>query len=208
MASSYPASLDSAEDLYIATNNTATVLVGAITPSSTSITIANASGLQATSGLVSIGSEIIKYSSIDTGGVNPVLLGCTRGFDGSVAKSHTDGSRVDIRWVADHHNVLSSAIRKIQNELGVSPSSADFSSVALRLAANLPLIVPMSLGTDWSFTHDRRRIVGVQLWRSNGLGGYELFTAPVSQELNPAGTAQVTINLGAGNDEEGFIVVL
>lgn len=204
--SNYPAFIDTSEVLYVAVNNKHTSLVGAITAGATSIAILDATNLQPANGIISIGIEVIKYTSIDVGGANPVLLGCTRGFDGTPASAHSSGTRVDVRWVAAHHNGLAAAIIAIQTELGTTPGGA-FANLAERLDLNLPLIVPMSLSNDWSFTHNRKRIVGIQLWAKNGSNNYEIFEAGIEQELNITGAAQVDILLGAGNDREGYMVV-
>lgn len=206
--SSYPTSLDTTETLYVAVNNKATTLVSPITAVNTDIAVVDASGLQSTNGLVSIGSEVIKYAFIDNGGANPVLSGCTRGFDGTTADAHGQGKRVEVRWVAAHHNGLVDAIIKMQSAMGLDPAmSADYADVAERLDLNLPVTVPIALSNDWSFTHNRKRLISVQLWKKNLSNNYEQFFPGIEQELNPAGTAAVTILLGAGNDQEGYIVV-
>lgn len=198
--SNYPASIDTLETLLIAANNTRTRLSGAIGAATVDILVQDASALQSNGGVVSIGTEVIKY---DTKSGN-LLQNCTRGFDGTTAVPHTDGAEVDLRWVAIHHNGLADAIRKIEQTLGANPQGS-YGSVLERLTLNLPQIISKSLGTDWSFTHSRKRLVGVQLWRKVGTG-YEQFLAHVSQEINPAGAAAVTIILT--EDEEGYIVVL
>lgn len=206
--SSYPTSLDTTESLYVAVNNKATTLVSAVTAVNTDIAVNDASGLQSNNGLVSIGTEVIKYSFIDNGGAFPVLSGCTRGFDGTTAVAHAEGARVEVRWVAAHHNGLVDAIIKIQSALGLDPAmAADYADLAQRLDLNLPVVVPIALSNDWSFTHNRKRLVHVQLWKKNVADNYEQFYPGIEQELNPAGTAAVTILLGAGNDQEGYIVV-
>lgn len=202
--STYPAAVDTPEGLLVAINNFRTTLVGTITPSDTTITVLSAAGLQATNGIVSIDAEIIQYESIGPG---PALLNCLRGYDGTSNTTHSDGAAVENRWVAIHHNGLVAAIRAIEAAIGVSPSGS-YAALVDRLASNLPLVISKTLSSDWSFTHDRKRIVGIQLWRKTGVNLYEQFTAPIVQEYNPLGTAAVTIQLGAGNDEEGFLVVL
>jgi hypothetical protein len=200
--STYPAQVDTTEGLLTPSNNIRTKLVGTITPATTSISILSATGLQPLNGVISIDSEVIKYESIGPG---PMLLNCVRGFDGTPNTSHTDGADVESRWVAIHHNGLVAAIIATQAALGVSPAGS-FSTLVARLADNLPLVISKSLSSDWSFTHARKRLVGLQLWRKTGLNVYEQFTAPVVQEYNPLGSATVSIPLGG--DQEGFIVVL
>ena len=206
----YPASLDTPQTLYVAVNNKATTLIATLSPSNTDIGIADASQLQPTGGLVSIGDEVIKYTSIDTGGHNPVLMNCLRGYDGTTAAVHSMGARVEVRWVAAHHNTLSAAIIALQTQLGLLPldeTTVTYASLSEMLELNLPLVIPMALSADWSFTHNRKRICAVQLWRLKSGDLYERFDAGVEQQLNPLGVAAVSILLGTGNTQEGFLVV-
>jgi hypothetical protein len=206
---SWPADIDTPGDLLVALNNWSTTTTGPINETNVDIGIANGDGLQATDGLVSIGSEVIKYSFIEQSGGVYVLRDCDRGYDGTSPQQHGSGARVELRWVAEHHNRLAQAIIAMQTALGVTPTAA-YDSLAERLENNLPTIETVQpASTDWSFSHDRRRLVTVQLWRLNSsTGRYEEFEANVEQELNPAGPATVTISLGSGNEEEGFIIVL
>lgn len=198
--SSYPASIDTLETLLVAANNVRTRLSGAIGAGTTDILVQDASAFQANAGVFSIGTEVIKYTTK----AGNLFQGCTRGFDATTAAPHQDGETVDLRWVAAHHNGLADAIRKIEQTLGVSPQASS-TNVATRLSAGLPATIAKALSSDWSFTHDRRRIVAIQLWRKVAATDYEQFFAPIQQELNPSGSATVTILLTS--DEEGFIVI-
>lgn len=202
----YPGALDTANGLYQPINNFRTTLRAAITSTTSDIPIVNASGLQPNNGLVSIDNEVIHYDFIqDQNTASPILRNCLRGFDGTTSAAHGNGADVELRWVAGHHNILSQAIRQIEAELGIAPAGG-FTDLAERLAKMLPAVLPVATPTaDWSFTHDRNRIVGIQLWRKAVSGKYEQFTAQIEQELNLTATALVTINLD--NAEEGFLVV-
>lgn len=204
----YPAALDTNLTLYVAVNNKATTLVAPLSPTNIDIAILDDSSIQATDGLVSIGDEVVKYSFIDNAGPNPILRNCLRGYDGTAAAAHPAGRRVEIRWVATHHNGLADAVIAIQTQLGVDPAAALFyGNLANRLSLNLPLVIPIALSADWSFTHNRRRLVSIQLWRNTTGDKYEMFTSNIEQQLNPIGVAAVSILLGTGNDKEGFLVV-
>ena len=202
----YPGALDTANGLYQPINNFRTTLRAAITSTTADIPIVNATGLQPNKGLVSIDNEVIWYDFIqDQGTATPVLRNCQRGYDGTLAAAHGNGADVELRWVADHHKILSLAIRQIEGALGVDPA-AGFASLAERLAKMLPIVIPVATPTnDWSFINDRNRIVGIQLWRKTGTGNYEQFTAQIEQELNLTDDAQVSILLDSA--EEGFLVV-
>jgi len=210
MPTQFPAALDTQNDLLVAVNNWgATVMVG-VTSGNTEISLSSVTGLQTAGGVVGIEDEVVAYAGLDTLSNPPRLIGCTRGFDGTLAAAHGAGVRAEVRWVATHHNVLVGALLAMQVALGIAPATdplnnQSFASLAARLTNSLPLILAKN-GVNWSFTHSRRRIVGTQLWRLNVGGNYEIFTAPTEQELNPSGVAAVTITLPA--TQQGFIVVL
>lgn len=206
----YPASLDTNQTLYVAVNNKATLLTAGISPANVDIGIQSAAGLQAEDGLISIDDEVITYESIDNSGPTPVLLNCTRGFDGTSAATHSAGARVEVRWVAKHHNTLADAIIAIETRLGLLPLTVNgvvMTNLTNMLELTLPLIIPMASSADWSFTHNRKRICSIQLWRKNSSNNYERFDAGIEQQLNPLGVAAVSILLGTGNNQEGFLVV-
>ena len=203
---SYPATIDNAEDLYIAINNFSTTCSGLVSAGQTGIAVADVTRLPP-SGMVSIDDEVIFYEYIS----GLVLSNCHRGYDNTTPSQHADGSRVEVRWVAEHHNRLSVAIRTIESILGVDPRGG-FLDVAERLAKNLPIVTPMASASSWVITHDRKRVVDVQLWRrvigAPNPNTYERFTAPITQVVDFAGISTVTAEFGTGNAEEGYIVVI
>ncbi len=199
---SFPAALDTAQDLLIAANNFATNCIGFVSSGQAAIAVVSSTGLPA-SGVISIDSEVISYGYIDTGGANPVLRDCTRAFDGTNGAQHADGSRVELRWVASHHNVLSAAIRAIQGALGINPQGT-FADLVTRLEQTLPVTLARSPDTVWTFTHDRKRVVSVQLWRKVATNEYELFESTSTQQVNSSGTSTVTIELA--HSEEGYVI--
>jgi hypothetical protein len=203
--STYPAAIDDESSLLRAINNFATTLTGAVNGSNVDLPVAAVTGLQTEDGVVSIDDEVILYTSIDTGGSVPVLRSCTRGYDGTPAQSHSIGARVEARWIAKHHNSLAAAVIAIETALGEDPGGIS-DSLATRLARGLPEVVAVQpAASTWQVAHDKRRIVGVQLWRKVG-SAYEKFDAPISQELNPTGPAYVTATLSEA--VEGYLVLL
>lgn len=206
MPTNYPAALDIAQDLLIAVNNIATSCIGAVGSGSTGIAIVSATGWPA-SGFASIESEVVFYDYIDVGGANPVLhipsSGPGRGADGTTAVSHIDGSKVELRWVAGYHNYLSAAIRAIEAALGINPQGG-FTDVATLLGQASPVILSVSSSVTWTFTHTRKRLVVVQLWRNIDVNTYERFDAPMNQLVNSSGTSTVTIVLPAAM--AGYII--
>lgn len=198
--SQYPASLDTTASLMRVINNYATTLTSTINSSQTIIPLVSTSGLQAP-GTVSIGSEVIYYLTI-TGNT---LTSCIRGFDGTTAAAASIGSKVEQRWVAVHHNLLASAIAGIEQLLGLTIQGSEL-DLSTRLNRALPQLVPfVTTVSDWSFTHDRRRGVSVQLWRLKAANTYELFEANIEQVINSGGLSNVNITLTSA--ESGFAVI-
>jgi hypothetical protein len=124
--SKFPADIDEQKDLLKPTNNWQTTLASAIESSSVDIALhsgADVGALQPQGGVLSIESEVVKYEFIDTGGANPLLRNCTRGYDNTTAASHGAGTTVASRMTATHHDVLVAAILKIEQALGPIGSS-------------------------------------------------------------------------------------
>lgn len=205
----WPASFDASTDLLVAVNNFTTTLVSAIGPSDTSIAVTSVTGLQTVNGVISIDGEVVLYTGINTGGANPVLFGCARGVDGSTAAAHSAGAPVELRWVARHHNTLVAAVMALQAALGVTPASdpvnsQTFASLADRLSNTLPMVLSKAVSSDWTFAHDRKRLLDVSCWRKNGSSYVPVTPNVISQSVNTSGTSVVTIQFSAGY--EGYVV--
>jgi len=198
-ASQYPAALDDDSTLYNVTNDFATLLTAGVAPGDLTINVASTAGLPPI-GLVSIDDEIIYY----TGTTGTTLTGCMRGFDSSAAVAHVIGARVEERWVADHHNSLAAGIKATQAALGILPFGT-FVNVAALLANITPGIVLINAPTtNWTFTHLRKRLVGVQLWQKTGTNIYTRFDNAMSQLVDPLSVSTVTITLGVA--AQGYII--
>jgi len=89
-STSFPASLDTADDLVRATNNASTQLSGSINNSTTSIGV-NSTSLFPSSGIIRINDEIISYTGTSGGNT---FTGCSRGFEGTTAASHQNNDNV------------------------------------------------------------------------------------------------------------------
>ena len=197
----YPASVDLPTDLLVAVNNWRVPLAQDISASATSLPLQSTAGLQPAHGVVSIGGEVIGYEYID----GNQLENCARGFDGTTASNHYAGTMVELRWVAQHHNLLSLAVRTIQGVLGPNPLDG-YNTIAQRLERTLPTNVAFpNPTTEWNFQHDKRRLADIQLWRMTGTDTYEKFNAAIKQEVNTGGPSQVTIDLAVAT--AGFAVV-
>jgi hypothetical protein len=98
-------------------NNFSTTLTTNIDASTSTITVASTSGLPS-SGVVSIGNEVVYY----TGKTSYVLTGCSRGYDGTTAATHSSGDDAELRWIAAHFNSLTGEVLRIEQVLGASVS--------------------------------------------------------------------------------------
>jgi len=215
----YPASVQSREDLFIATNNFRTTIPSYVGAGQVDIPVLSVKGLPP-SGMVSIDEEIIFYAFIDESGANPVLRNCIRGFDGTGSNQHGANSIVEVRWVAKHHNILAEAILLLQSVLGVNPAGS-YPELTTRLERSLPHLMvwsadgPSEPGIPNSsvtiqLRHDKRRAVGVQLWRKSAAGVYDKFEAPLQQTISTVDSSLVKfiMILSNGQHEEGYAVII
>lgn len=150
---SWPTSVATNADLHIAVNNTATLLTGALSPSSTSIPAVDTTPFPST-GFVTINAEIIKYTS-----KTPTSFdGLTRGADGSVAASHSTNDVIHHYVIAAHHNDIKDELIALETDLfagisgdlndSVSPTAtaADLKTRLDHFATQLKLITGKA---DW-----------------------------------------------------------
>jgi len=199
----FPNTIVARSALHNPINNFATVLLASVNAVQTSIPIAvkqiGSVALPA-SGMVSIGKEVIYYQSINPTG--PQLVNCIRGFDNTIAAPHSTGERVEVRWVAAHHNALADLLYTVQVVLGADilngedqrGDDATYVSLAAKLRGTLPLVQGFGPSTTWSATHTRKRVVGVQLYELID-GKYNLFEAPVIQTVDSTGPGASTVTI-------------
>ncbi len=199
----FPSALDTVDSLLVARNAWATLLTGAVNDLATTIPVATTFGLQATDGVVSIDNEVIRYATLNAN----ALLGCTRGYDGTIAAAHGAGAAVELNIVAAHHNRLAAAILAVQGALGVDPQGA-FATVGAALSALVPLTHQVtSASTNWSFTHTQGRLLSIQCYFYNGVRYQKVPDAQVAvqQELvTPPTPANVFITLT--NAQVGYVL--
>lgn len=143
-SSNFPTALDSVTNLFTAVNGISTTLNGAHDSVVTTLVVVDTSSFPA-AGYVVIDQEIIQY----TGKTGTSFTGCTRGADGSTAAAHATASIVAAYTVADHHNILVSAIIAIQTLLGNSSQNVDLSA-----RAGLGIKLKSSGGTSYILTID------------------------------------------------------
>ncbi|NBW16052.1 MAG: hypothetical protein EBR82_49525, partial [Caulobacteraceae bacterium] len=122
---SYPTALDTADDLVRATNNATTQLSGSISSSITSIAV-NSTALFPVSGIIRIDQEIISYTGTSGGNT---FTGCTRGFEGTTAASHSNNSGVFLDITAASNNVKNDAIIAIETKIGTGASTPTANTV-------------------------------------------------------------------------------
>lgn len=96
----WPTSVPTDANLYIAVNELQTNLSSGVNSAVTTLTLNSTTNFP-TVGLVLIDNEIIKYTGVS----GSDLTGCTRGFDGTSAASHSAAAIVSFAICAAHHNV-------------------------------------------------------------------------------------------------------
>lgn len=125
----FPSAVATDSDLYIAVNNIVTDLTAGIDNVVLTIPVTSTVGFPA-DGCVTVGTEIIKYSSKTATQFNA----SARGFDGTTASSHSSGDLVHPFVIAVHHNVLKDEVKAIEQNLS---DRIGLSASAITLAANL-----------------------------------------------------------------------
>lgn len=113
-----------------AVNFLATTVNGTINTGDATIPVASTIGFPPR-GLVSIDTEVIAYA----GKTTTTFTGCTRGFDGTVAASHTTGATVAVVPTAATHNDLAAAIVAVETKLGLGASVPGGTAAVLRRTA-------------------------------------------------------------------------
>lgn len=108
----YPTSVSTDADLYLTKNQLSTVLNGSIDNVVTTVTVTSTTGFP-TVGVITIDSEVIKYTSTNA----TQFLGCTRGFDGTSATSHSGTVPVKHAVTAVHHNILKDELIAIETDI-------------------------------------------------------------------------------------------
>lgn len=109
---SYPSSIATDADLYLTKNQLSTVLNGSLDASQTTVTATSTTGFP-TSGVITVDSEVIHYTSTNA----TQFLSCTRGFDGTSATTHSDGATVKHAVTAIHHNALKDELIAVETDL-------------------------------------------------------------------------------------------
>lgn len=117
-------------------NNFETELTSGIASGTTTIPVDTTAGCPS-SGVISIGDEVIYYASK----TSVTFDNCIRAFDGTSAAAYSQGAVVELRWVATHHNSLATEIIGIESTLGSTISSGldggspvDYDSVNERIS--------------------------------------------------------------------------
>lgn len=215
----WPTSIPTRKDLYEVVNDWRAALIANINNTQSSITVTTISVGGNTipdQGVVSIGTEIVRYNGINTVGPAPILLNCTRGYDGTVAKSWAAGTPVELRWVATHHNIIADQLLALMVSLGAGVldasqqlGSGNWASLKAKLDATLPLVVEITNQTNWTAQHTRKRVVAVQLWERIAPDQYRRFDAPITQAVDPSGVGPSTITVDPlPAPLSGYIVIL
>ena len=132
-------------------NYWSTTLNGAINDSVDTITLTSTTGLQSPGALVinredgsgtatPTAREIIHY----TGTSGTDLTGCTRGEEGSTARSHSDGALVEAVFTVEHWNDLRDAVASVVSTDGANIAVTGTASIA---AINSPFLTGARIAT-------------------------------------------------------------
>lgn len=164
----YPTSIDTDADLYLTKNQLSTILVGSLTNVATTIPVTSTTGFP-TVGVITIDSEVIKYTSLDATN----FLSATRGFDGTGATTHSGGALVKHAVTAIHHNALKDSLIAVETD------------VINNLRTNLSNIVINGGFEVWqrgtSFANPASNAYTSDRWRNRKSGG-TLPTVDISQD--------------------------
>ena len=129
----WPLAYDTPKNLIETKNNEDTLLTAAIGPNDTTIPALDTSTF-AQSGVISLGIEIVWY---DNKTPTSFLL-CQRGMEGKARESHAGGTLIEGRVTARHHNVLSEAILKIEQRVGLGTDPLATQDWVSDLVATIP----------------------------------------------------------------------
>lgn len=105
----FPAAVATDADLLVARNLASSYLSGSLNSSATSFTITSGTKF-GDNMVVAIDTELIFCTTKSTN----TMSGCTRGFDGTVAASHVNGSNARGLIVAKHHNAVATEVEAIE----------------------------------------------------------------------------------------------
>lgn len=115
----YPGAIDTATELVRAVNRASSTLTAAIASGDTSITVVDASKAPS-DGVIWIDNEAIAF----TGKSGNTFTGCSRGFDGTAAASHSLGAVVYFDIIpAIAHTATSNAIIAVESKVGSGAST-------------------------------------------------------------------------------------
>ena len=157
---SFPSSVPTTLGLLTSVNNLATTLNGAVTDSTTAITVASTSSFPS-SGDFTAESEVITY----TGKNATQFTGCSRGADGTSAAAHNSGVAASHFQNARYHNILKEEII----------------AIAQNLSDRIGLGATQLLGVNGTVTNPTYSFAN-----STGLGWYRVGSNSVGLSVNGA----------------------
>ena len=115
MAAVFPGAVATNADLIVAGNNDSSTLAVNLTAVDTTLVFVS-SGIFQTSQAVVIGSEIILLGTV----AGAIATGCTRGYAGTTAATHSVGETAQDLIIASHHNNLKDEVIAVEAALGVN----------------------------------------------------------------------------------------
>ena len=126
-SAAYPSAVATDYDLGLLINNTYKTLATAMNTTDLLIEIVEDISDLPDTGVVTIGTERIRFSSVVLLDKQLVVLNLDdRGFDGSTPAEHSPGDAVRFHLVAHHHNKIVQELQATQTTLGTSPTGFNF----------------------------------------------------------------------------------
>lgn len=190
----WPTSVPTDANLYLAVNELQTNLSSGITNSQTTITL-NSTTSFPTVGLVLIDNEIIKYTGVS----GSDLTGCTRAFDSSTAATHSGGAVVSFAICAAHHNVSKDEIialcTYLSNNLGTGAQPLSNGTRALASNGSGKIIESSVTSTELGYLSGVTSAIQTQLGLKAPLAS-PTFTGTIGTPLTASKVVQTD---GSGN---------
>lgn len=147
VAQVYPTAVATDADLLVARNRSRTTLNGSIN-ASTSTIVLTSGALFGNNMVITIDSEDIFCTTLTSN----TFTGCTRGYGGSTAATHSSLSNVTGNIVANHHNVLKNEVKAVETALGANGSNIPALAGLYKFSCTTPADVTCTFYDDTAIT--------------------------------------------------------
>jgi hypothetical protein len=131
-AAVYPSAIPTDADLLVGYDGAQTTLATTVNSAITTIVLTSGATF-GNNQVIVIGSEQIFCTTLSTN----TFSGCTRGYAGTTAASHTAGATVSGYIVAKHHNLIKDEVKAIAAALGINLANVQAADADLACLASL-----------------------------------------------------------------------